>query len=200
MRRVSSACCTTGRFSSAPSRSAARMISSSRIGLPSSVTATAPARCSAAKSVSVCAARAARGGSDRKYIHHGSALGMPQPCDPLGGVHHGRGVRHGANRSEPSGRGGGRAGGDGFFVALSGLAQVNVQIDKSRGNDQTARIEFFVGAAANLVRQSDLGNSPIAQKNVHGRIDLRRRVDHVAALDQQTGVSRLVVLGAQHSD
>ena len=53
VRRVSSACCTTGRFSSAPSRRAARMISSSRIGLPSSVTATAPARCSAAKSVSV---------------------------------------------------------------------------------------------------------------------------------------------------
>src|SRR5208282_3337753 len=48
--RVSSACCTTGKFNSAPSRSAARIISSSRMGLPSSVTATAPARCNAAKS------------------------------------------------------------------------------------------------------------------------------------------------------
>src|SRR5438876_584281 len=53
VRRVSSACCTTGIFSSAPRRKAMRMVSSSRMGLPSSVTATAPARCRAAKSVNV---------------------------------------------------------------------------------------------------------------------------------------------------
>src|SRR5258708_17662851 len=50
--RVSSACCTMGKLISADARSASRMVVSLRIGLPSSVTATAPARCSARKSVS----------------------------------------------------------------------------------------------------------------------------------------------------
>ncbi|MGA3349282.1 MAG: hypothetical protein ABSC33_09685 [Candidatus Sulfotelmatobacter sp.] len=78
------------------------MISSSRMGLPSSVTATAPARCSA------------------------------------------------ANR------------GDGFFVALSGLAQVNVEIDEAGGDDQAAGVEFFVGAAANFIRWRNFGHAAVA--------------------------------------
>src|SRR5258708_4527454 len=71
--------------------------------------------------------------------------------------------------------------GDGFFVALSGLAEVNVQIDESRSDDQTAGIKLFIGTATDLVRQGNLSDAPIAQKNVHGRVDLRRRVNQVAA-------------------
>ena len=50
--RVSSACCTTASLRADAARSASRIMFSSRIGLPSSVTATAPARCNALKSVS----------------------------------------------------------------------------------------------------------------------------------------------------
>src|SRR5215469_5118474 len=50
--RVSSACWITGKLISADVRSASRMVVSLRMGLPSSLTATAPARCKARKSVS----------------------------------------------------------------------------------------------------------------------------------------------------
>ena len=50
--RVSSACCTTGILSRAAVLRASRITRSSRIGLPSSLTATAPARFKAAKFVS----------------------------------------------------------------------------------------------------------------------------------------------------
>jgi hypothetical protein len=98
----------------------------------------------------------------------------------------------------PSGSGCG-AGGNRFFVALSGLAQVNMQVDESRSNDQTARIELLVGAAADLVGQSNLSNAAIAQQNIHGRVDLRRRIDHVAALDQQACGFSFLVLSTRHS-
>ena len=128
---------------------------------------------------------AAGGGGDGKDIDHGSALGIPQPSDPFRRVDHRRGVGHGADGGETSGGGGGGAGGDGFFVALSGLAQVDVQIDEAGSDDQAAGIEFLVGAAADFVGQSDLGDAAIAQKDVHGRVDLRRRIDQVAAFDQK---------------
>ena len=38
-----------------------------------------------------------------------------------------------------------------------------MQVDKSRGNDETARIKFFVGASPDLIRQSNFGNAAIAQ-------------------------------------
>ena len=168
-----------------PSRRAARMTSSSRIGLPSSVTAAAPARCSAAKSVSdaprelrVAAAMgktfttAPRSGWRNHATHSsvsttGEVLGMVQ------------------TEVKPPAAAAAGAAGDRLFVALSRLAQMNMQIDESRRNDQSAGIEFLVGAGADLVGQGDLSYTSITQKNVHGCIDLRRGVDHVAALDQQ---------------
>jgi hypothetical protein len=76
---------------------------------------------------------------------------------------------------------------------------VNVQVDEPWGNDQTARIKLLVRAATDFIRQGNFGNAAIAQQNVHGRIDLRRRVDHVPAFNQQARALSSLVLGTQHS-
>ena len=128
---------------------------------------------------------AARGGCDRKDVDHRPALGIPQPRHPLRRIDHGRGVGHGANRSESSGGSRGRSAGDGLFVTLARLAQVHVQVDEAGRDDQSARVELLVGAAANLIGQRNFRDAPIAQQDVHRRIDLRRRIDQVAAFDQQ---------------
>ena len=129
-----------------------RMTSSSRIGLPSSVTATAPARCKALKSVSISSLAALRCSSDREDIDHCPALGTPHPVDPFRRIDHRRRVGHRANGSEASRGSCGGAAGDRFLVTLSRLAQVDVQIDESGRDDQPASIELVVGAAADLIR------------------------------------------------
>ena len=58
-------------------------------------------------------------------------------------------------------------------------------------DDQPARIEFLVRGAARLARRSDLGHLPVAQQDVHGRIDLRGRIDKPSALDQQAVIFSL---------
>src|SRR5208282_1404748 len=87
---------------------------------------------------------------------------------------------------ESPGGGGGGSGGDRLFVVLSWLAQVNVQVNESGGDDQAASVEFFVGAATNFVGQSDLGDAAVAQQHVHGGVDLRRGIDQVAAFNEET--------------
>ena len=62
---------------------------------------------------------------------------------------------------------------------------MHVQIDESGRNDQSASIELLV-RALDLVRRRDLGHASTFDQDVHGRVDLRRRIDQVAALDQQT--------------
>ena len=46
-------------------------------------------------------------------------------------------------------------------------------------------IEFLVRGASGFAGRSDLGHLPVAQQNVHERIDPGRRVDEAAAFDQQ---------------
>src|SRR5258708_19539372 len=124
---------------------------------------------------------------------------MPQQREPLRRVHYGRGIRHRTNRRETSRSSGSGAACDGFFVALAGLAEVNVQIDESRSDDQTAGIKLFIGAATDLVRQGNLSDTAVAQKNVHGRVDLRRRVDNMATFDKNRSRFGLIVLHFFHS-
>ena len=73
------------------------------------------------------------------------------------------------------------------LCALAGLAQVHVQIDEARGDDQSAGIELLVRAAFDLVGSGNFGDAAIFQQHVHGRVDASRRIDEMAALDQQTG-------------
>ena len=111
--------------------------------------------------------------------------GPLDPRDPFRRVDYGLRVGHAADGGKSSSGGGGGAGGDGFLVALAGFAQVNMQVDEAGSDDQSARIEFLVCRAANLAGRRDLGDLPIAQQDVHGRIDLGGGVDEAATLDQQ---------------
>ena len=74
-------------------------------------------------------------------------------------------------------------------MPLAGLAQVHVQIDEAGRDDESAGIEFlgFGTPALNLVGRGNFGDAAIFQQHVHGRVDARRRVDEVAALDEQAG-------------
>ncbi len=161
------------------------MTVSLRIGLPSSVTRHRPGALQSAEVGEHRAFAGVGGGRDGKDVDHRAALRPLQPRDPLRRVDDGLRVGHAADRSESSGSGRGGAGGDGFLVALPGLAQVNVQVDEARSDDQATRIEFLVRSAANLARRRDLGHLAVAQQDVHGRIDLRGGVDETAAFDQQ---------------
>ena len=62
---------------------------------------------------------------------------------------------------------------------------MHMQIDEAGSNDQPARVKLLIGIATGLGRQSNLGNTSVAQKNIHGRVDLRGGVNQLPAFDQQ---------------
>ena len=61
---------------------------------------------------------------------------------------------------------------------------MDVQIDEARGDDQAARVEGFISAAADLVWGRDLGDAAVSEEDVHGCVQLRGGVDDVTAFDQ----------------
>jgi hypothetical protein len=65
---------------------------------------------------------------------------------------------------------------------------VNVQVNKTRGDDQAARVEFLFGNSANPAGWSHLGDLAVAQQDVHQPIDLRCGVDEAAAFDQHAAI------------
>ena len=183
--RVSSACCTTGKFNSPPRISASRIMWSSRIGFPSSVTAIAPAVWSAPKSVSTIPLLARVAAAIGNTFTTAPRSAAADPLHPIRRIHDGRGVRHSANRSEPSRGRGCCSSSYRLFVRLPRLAQMHVQIDESGRNHQTASIEPAI-CTFNFPRRRDLSHPPILQQNIHGRIDARRRINKVSARNQQT--------------
>ena len=62
---------------------------------------------------------------------------------------------------------------------------MDVQIDEAGSDDEPAGVEFFVGVAASFIGQCDFGDTAIAQKDIHRRVDLRGGIDEVAAFDQE---------------
>ena len=130
-------------------------------------------------------ARARRRGN-RKNVHHSSTFGTAQPVHPVRRIHNGRCIRHSAQGCESPRRCGRCTRSNRLFVTLPRLAQVDMKIDEPRRHDQSPSIKLLLGAGANFVRRSDLGHPPITQQQVHGRINLRLRIDDVPAFDQQT--------------
>ena len=104
-----------------------------RMGLPSSLTPTAPARWKGAKVGQHRSLAGVSGGSDGKHVYHGAPVRLLQPGDPLRRVNDGLRVGHAAHGSKSSRGCRGRSGGDGFLVTLPGFAQVNMQVDEAGG-------------------------------------------------------------------
>jgi len=113
------------------------------------------------------AAAGERGGGDRENVDDGSAIGMKEPSDPFGGVDHGVGIGHAADGSEASGGRGSGASGDSFLVGLTGLSQMNVEVDKPGGDDEAAGVEFIVRAAASFIGKRNFDDSTVAEQDVH---------------------------------
>ena len=124
--------------------------------------------------------------ADESFVAPRAALWLLQPGDPLGRVHNRLRVRHATNGSESSGSSGSRAGRDGLLVTLPGLAQMDMQVNEARSDDQTTRIEFLVRRTARFARRRDLSHLPIAQQNIHRGVQLRAGINKPPALDQQT--------------
>src|SRR5262249_41092822 len=122
---------------------------------------------------------------DRKDIYRCAPLRLLQPCDPIRRIDDRMGIWHAANGGKSSSRSGGSAGGDSFLVTLAGLAQMDMQVDEARRNDQAPCIEFLVCVTTNLVGWSNFSHAAVAQKDVHGSIDPGGRIDHMATLYEE---------------
>jgi hypothetical protein len=77
------------------------------------------------------------------------------------------------------------AGHDRFFVRLPRLAQMHVQVDESRSDDQPAGIENLRIVSCHLAGFSDLGDEAIAQENIAFGIKALRGIDHAAIAEEQ---------------
>ena len=60
-----------------------------------------------------------------------------------------------------------------------------MEINEAGGDDQAAGVEGLVGTAADLIGRRDFRNATFAQEYIHGRVELRGRVDDAAAFNQQ---------------
>ena len=63
---------------------------------------------------------------------------------------------------------------------------MHVQINESRGNDQTLGIKFLVRAAPDFVRRSNFRDLAVAQQDVHQRVHPRHWINQVTVANQKT--------------
>ncbi len=155
------------------------------MGLPSSLTATAPARFQLGIIGELLPLAAARGRRHRKHVHQRAALRVLHPARNGRQVVDRGGVRHGADRGEPARCRRRRAAGDGFLMRLSRLSQMNVRIDESRRDDQSLGVDAFAGLALQLSRRGQLDDAAILDQDVALRFQVLRRIDHCSAQDRQ---------------
>ena len=124
-------------------------------------------------------------GRHRKHIDHRAAFRLAQPVHPLLRVDRRRRIWHAAHRRETPRRRCRRSRRNCLFVGLPRFPQMDMQVNKPRGNDQPPRIKFLLRPTPNLVRRRHFGHPPVAQHDIHRRINTRGRIDHMSASDQQ---------------
>ena len=60
-----------------------------------------------------------------------------------------------------------------------------MQVDEAGSDDEPAGVELLISAAANFAGWHDFSHAAVAQQDVHRCIDLRRRINQVAAFDEE---------------
>jgi len=99
------------------------------------------------------------GGED---IHASRARGFVfDPSNRGGAVGRRGGIGHGHNRGEPSGRSGAGGAGDGFLVRLPRLAEVDMDINESRGDDEVGGVDRLVFCARLRSDDFAIGNPKV---------------------------------------
>ncbi len=120
---------------------------------------------------------------NRKDVHVRAARGIEHPAGDFSRVIHGAGVGHGADGGKAAGGCGHGAAGDRLFVGLAGLAQVNVNIDEARCDDESAGVEAFIGATAQLARRSHFRDTAVFEQEVVFPLELLGGVNEETVTD-----------------
>ena len=110
-----------------------------------------------------------------------AALRRLHPLRDLGGVVHRNGIGHGGDAGEAAGRRGRGAARDGFLVALSGLAQMDMDVDEAGRHDKTGRVDQLDIFRIDVELRVHGGDAAVLDQQIARRVDFVCRVDEVAA-------------------
>src|SRR5579863_4458467 len=125
------------------------------------------------------------GGGDGIDAHVRAAVWGKHPAGDFGCVIHRRGIGHRGDGCESAGGSSGGTRGDGLLVALSGLAQVHMNVDQAGGNGETGRIENLGSVdGLELSGCADLGDATVFEQDVFGRVHTGGGVDQLTIANQ----------------
>jgi hypothetical protein len=121
-------------------------------------------------------------GADGEDVGNGELAGAVDDVAGDGGiVVDGDCVWHAADGSESAGGGGAGAGLDGFGVLDAGLAEVDVHVDETGGDDEAGGVED--AGADGVEIGADLGDAAVLDGHVGDGVEAGGRVDDAAVLD-----------------
>lgn len=109
----------------------------------------------------------------------------PNPADDLGVIQRRLGVGHASDSREPACNGGGRSALDGFFALATRFAEMHVQIDESRHDQQTRRIEHILGVDAS---RRNFGDETAFDEQIGLLNTARPRIDDGPPFDGDGGL------------
>ena len=117
-----------------------------------------------------------------------ATLGALHPAGCLDRVVDRHGIGHGADAGKAARGRGRRAGGDGFLVTLTRLAQVHVDVDQPRRHHQSGGFQdlciLLLRRGVQFSRRFDRCHAPVLEQEVPGGIDSSRGIDQMAAANQ----------------
>src|SRR5215813_11967457 len=117
---------------------------------------------------------------NRKHIDSRATFRVLHPAGDGRRIVDRRSIGHGADRGETAGRPRHGPRGNGFFVRLSGFAEMNVKVNETRCNDQAPRVEGFLGRALEFARGGHFGDASILEQDIKVTIEVLRWVEQKA--------------------
>jgi hypothetical protein len=125
-------------------------------------------------------------GADRLHVDQPDRpTEVEHPLGRLGRVGHRGGVGHREDRGETTRGRSGRAARDGLGVLATGLAQVGMEVDQARQQDEPGSVDDGELSPAQLARtgdRPDLGDNAVADEDVSALVS-----QQVCALEQEVG-------------
>ena len=120
-----------------------------------------------------------------------AAFGGEHPAGDFGRVVDGNGVGHGRDGGESACGCCGGAGGDGFFVALAGLAEMDVNVDEAGCDDEAGGVEdFSTVGELEFAGAGDFGDAAVFEQDVFGSVDAGAGIDEVAVANDESRHAR----------
>src|SRR5689334_430493 len=95
-----------------------------------------------------------------------AASGIEHPARDFRRIIHRAGIRHGADGGKSSRSRGHGAAGDGLFVRLAGLSQMDMNIDEAGRDDESAGVESVVGFSAQFAGGRDFNHATIFEQEI----------------------------------